>query len=441
MKTAKQLKDERGEKLDALNAITTLANTESRELKPEEATQFDTLEAEIRELNASVIRAETAERLAAEAATRSTAPLGRETNEDKRQKDIAQFSIRQAILDKIDGNAPTGIQREMQDEAQKEARQNNVTINGIGIPRIVMESRSIQRRDNSVTMPTQPEDGAAVVQTDKRVSMMDMLRNQLVTEQLGATVFTDLVGNTEFVRMTTRPAATWKAEVAELDKSNVKFGTPASLAPKRVGTYTVESLQFLRQTTPEVDAKIKREITYSIAEAIDVAAIQGTGTSNQPLGILNDTDITSWIAAATNGVALTRAQILAIETALAEQNVRSTNLKWLMNARTAAKLMNTAVDAGSGLFVMQNRAELMGYPVVLTNFLTNAAKGTATSVSKVIFGDFSNLYIGLWGGIDLTVDPYTLISAGQIRIVAQAFADVAVFDPAAFTGIKDAVNA
>lgn len=441
MKTAKQLKEERSQKLEQLNAMTKLAQDETRDFNEQEERNFDALESEIRSYNDKVIRAENAERLQAEEATRSTTPIGRESNEDKRQKDIAGFSIRQAIIDKIDNRAPTGINAEMQAEAIAEAKRNNVTIMGIGIPRMVMESRSIrdERRDNSVTMPTQPEDGAAVVQTTKIISMMDMLRNELVTERLGATVYTDLVGNTEFVRMTTRPTATWKPEVAELDKSNVKFGTPASLSPKRVGTYTVESLQFLRQTSPEVDQKIKREITYSIAEAIDKAAIYGTGSNNQPLGLLNDTDIT-WLAAQANGNTLTRAQLLAIDTALAEANVRSTNLKWLFNARTRNYLMNLPVAANFNQFVMQNAGDLMGYPVVTSNVVPNAAKGTATSTSQLVFGDFSNLYIGLWGGIDLTVDPYTLISAGQIRIVAQAFADVTVFDGKAFTGFKDAVN-
>lgn len=447
MKTAKQLKEERGEKLDALNAITTTAQTEKREFNAEEVTKFDALEIEIRELNTSIIRAEAAERLAAEAATRSKAPLGKDTNEDKRQADIAKYSVRQAIVDSFDKKQPAGIIAEMQQEAEKEARDNGQYITGIGIPAMVMRqagSAGRERRDNSITMPTQPEDGSALVQTTKDLSMLDMLKNRLMTANLGATVFTDLVGPVDFVRMTQRPTATWKPEVANLDVSSAKFGTPASLAPHRLGTQVFESLQFLRQTAPMVDAMIKQKIVYAIAEGIDLAAIFGTGTNNQPLGVLNDPDVT-YLALGANGAQLTRANLIALETALMEANLLETDFRWLLNARTAGFLKGTPIAAAGATtidgFLMQNNTELLGYPAVVSNAIANATtKNTGTNLSAIVLGAWNNLFIGQWGGIDLVVDGLTQIAAGQIRIVAQAFADVTVFDGKAFTGYKDVKN-
>ena len=49
-----------------------------------------------------------------------------------------------------------------------------------------------------------------------------------------------------------------------------------------------------------------------------------------------------------------------------------------------------------------------------------------------IYGDFSNLAIGQWGGIDLTVDPYTKAAAGQVRLVINAYFDAKVLRPEAF---------
>ncbi len=58
--------------------------------------------------------------------------------------------------------------------------------------------------------------------------------------------------------------------------------------------------------------------------------------------------------------------------------------------------------------------EVNGYPVLCTSAV--AGKG-------VIFGNFADLVIGQWGGIDLTVDPYTQAANGKVRLVINAYFD------------------
>jgi HK97 family phage major capsid protein len=441
MKTAKQLKEERGEKLDALNAITTGA--ESRSLNPEEITQFDTLENEIRGLDAEIARAETAEKRAAEAAGK-TQPLGKESNEDKRNKDLDKFSVLKLIRSRIpDLHQPLdGIEKEMSEEAAKELGASQHTLRGLGIPSMILQRQNmVERRDNSVTMPTQPEDGAAVVQTEKRISMEDMLRKALVTRALGATVFTDLVGNVEFVRMKTRPKATFKAEVQALDKSNIKFGPIGSLSPNRIGTFIIQSLQFLKQTSPDIEAKCRQELIYSIAEGIDIAAIFGSGTNNEPLGVYNDPSVT-FLALGTNGAELNRANLINLETALMERDLRNPQPKWLFNARTRGKLKNTSIGTAGEVFVMEDNDTLLEYPVVMSNMVpSDVTKGTGTNLSSIIFGDWKDLYISTWGAYELLVNPYTYATVGQVEISIQAFADTLVYRPESFTGYKDVKNA
>ena len=443
MKTAKQLKDLRGEKLDALNAITALAHTESRELTPDQVVAFDALETEIRDLGASITRAETAERLFAEAATRSTAPLGKEDNEQKRQKDVQGYSLIKAIRSKIDpsGHPLSGIELEMHQEADKEARAHNQTLNGLGVPKMVLQAGGTQQRDNSVTMPTQPQDGSAVVQTNVVLSMNQLLENALVLKGLGAKFITDLEGNTSFVKDTAIPVATWKPEVAELDKSNITLET-LPFAPKRIGTKIHESMQFIRQTGASVEAMIRQRLINAVALGIERAALVGTGTSNEPLGIALHTGVTK-IASGANGSAIDRARLIQAISVLLANNVTDTKLAWAINGVSAAHLMATPVLAtGSDRFLLDTVGTLLGYPYGLTNAAPfNGAIGTGTALSTIVFGAFSNLYIGQWGGFDLLVDPYTLGSAGQVRIIIQAFADVLVYEPKAFvaiTGIKTA---
>ncbi len=445
--TAKQLGDKIAEAKEKRSAIHQLGVTEKRSLSEDEQTQYETFTTEIRSLERQQKIAQEAEAEAAELATRSNKPLGKEDNEQKRQNDLGNYSFLRAIQNQINPNSKPfdGLELEMHQEAVTEARAVNQTINGVGIPAMLMRARTMEKRDNSVTMPTQPEDGAAVVQTEKRISLEDMLRNALMTVSLGATYFRDLTGNLDFVRMTERPVATFKPEVAELQKSNIKFGKNAQLTPKRLGTYTIHSKQFLLQTAPSIETKIRTELAYSIAEGIDKAAIYGDGADNEPLGILNLTGgsgITFLNTAGANtGAALTRANLITAIVTLMKKNVNGRNYGWLINAETVGKLMDTVVAANSDIFIMNELDRLLMYPAAISNtIISDGTKGTATALSDLVFGAWENLYIAQWGGYDLTVDAVTLATAGQVRLIIQAFADVAVYEPKAFVAYRDIKN-
>lgn len=67
-------------------------------------------------------------------------------------------------------------------------------------------------------------------------------------------------------------------------------------------------------------------------------------------------------------------------------------------------------------------------------------KGTGTSLSTLIFGNWSDLLIGQWGGIDIAVDDMTGADTGNVRIVAHSEWDIAVRHPQSFAAITDAVT-
>lgn len=442
MKTLKQLQEERSQKIADADNLLKKAKTEARELTTEEFAQFEAFETEIDDLGVKIEREKKIEDFAKKRALNTGFVGGGEApKEAKEEKDLRNFSVLRMINSVIDQKPLDGIEAEVDAEGRKEAKVLGQEIRGVAIP-----SRIISKRDNSVTMPTQPEDGAAVVAKDVRddLSMMDMLRNQLVTKQLGARYLNDLVGNVSFTRLTQRPVASWKPEVGALDKSNVKFAAD-ELTPKRLGTYTIQSLQFLRQTSPSIERQIREEITYAIAEGVDIAAISGTGANNQPMGILNHPGIAAINPAAlgTNGGALTRANLIALRTALLKRNIKpSARLGFLMNAATEGTLLNTPVATGSDTFIL-DETRLLGFPYVMSNMVpSDLDKGTANdSLSALIFGDWSELFIAQWGGIDLLVDPYTLAVDGQVKIVAQGFFNVLIHRPEAFAYYKDIITA
>jgi hypothetical protein len=65
-------------------------------------------------------------------------------------------------------------------------------------------------------------------------------------------------------------------------------------------------------------------------------------------------------------------------------------------------------------------------------------KGTASGVcSALIYGNFNDLKIGQWGGLDILVDEYTQATAGTVRVVANGYFDVLALRPQSFAAIKD----
>jgi hypothetical protein len=57
----------------------------------------------------------------------------------------------------------------------------------------------------------------------------------------------------------------------------------------------------------------------------------------------------------------------------------------------------------------------------------------------MIFADWSKFLVGSWGGMELTVDPYSGATAGLTNVVLNAYLDTAVLNPAAFAVCKDIV--
>ena len=68
-----------------------------------------------------------------------------------------------------------------------------------------------------------------------------------------------------------------------------------------------------------------------------------------------------------------------------------------------------------------------GYPSYFTNGCTSAAGS-----GDFYFGDFSKLYIGMFGGLDIMVDPYSAAKNGQTQLILNQYMDWGVSDGAGF---------
>ena len=296
----------------------------------------------------------------------------------------------------------------------------------------------VQKRDLLVGTPTA---GGNTVATDLLASsFIDLLRNKMAVTGLGAKFLTGLVGQIAIPRQTAGATAYWVAENGAPTESQQAFDQ-VTMTPKTLGAFTDITGKLLLQSSIDVEGLVRNDLATVIAMAIDLAAINGSGASNQPTGILNTAGIGS-VAGGTNGLIPTWGNLVDLESQVAVANADLGALGYLTNAKVRGKLKQVSKVSGQNGFIWED-GTVNGYATGVSNQVpSNLTKGTASGIcSAILFGNFADLIIGQWGNLDIMVDPYTGSTAGTVRVVALQDVDVAVRHAESFAAMKDALTA
>lgn len=447
MKTSADLQDKYGELVEEMDVLVEIAKEEKRELSTEEATRVTDIETELETLERDIKvkqRIEARLNKKAEAEQRSDI-RHKKTPETEEKKIVKRYSFLSAINARMKGKPLTGLEREMHEEAEKEARANNLGLDGFGLPSMFF--RKPEQRDMVAGTPTAYGN---TVPTEVG-QIIDYLWPRTTVEALGATVISGLSSNVTFPRKDAVPAATWEGETDANAESNPTTDT-ISLTPNRVGTYVDLSKQLLVQSSVAgLDNMVRSDISTAIGQALEIAAINGSGSSNQPLGILNDANV-NVVALGTNGAVPTWANIVGLETEVSVDNADFGSMAYLTTPGIRGQLKTTEKATNTGMFIWDNaplagvsstvgEGQLNGYRAAISTLVpSNLSKGTGTNLHAIIFGNFSQLLMGQFGGLDVVVDPYTQATNTLVRIVLNSWWDIALRHSVAFAVIKDAVK-
>lgn len=254
--------------------------------------------------------------------------------------------------------------------------------------------------------------GAQMIDNDvMRGSFIDLLRNRTIGMQL-ATVLAGLVGNADIPKKTADGQAFWMGEDQDAQETGFSLGQ-ISLSPKTLGAFTEITRRLMQQTSMGVEAMVRNDLINAIGMAIDRAYFYGEGGQYQPLGIKNQSGINA-VDFGTAGKP-TFAELVQMETEIAADNADIGSMAYVGNARFRGHAKTTlrfpGVDGSNTIWEQGNTVN--GYRTEITNQINQG---------DVFFGQFADTIIALWGGLDLTLDPYSLSKKGGIRIVA--FQDV-----------------
>lgn len=249
-------------------------------------------------------------------------------------------------------------------------------------------------------------------------SFIDNLRAQTVLIRAGARLLDGLVGDVDIPKKTGSGTFYWVTDDADVTSSNLTLGS-INLMPRTVGGAVPLSRKLLKQSSPSAEMIVRDDLVMGAALAIDLAGLSGTGGA-QPLGITLTTGINT--QAVSSDAAPTFAEMVAFETELAKDNALVGSLAYVSTPAIKGALKTTSTDTGSGIFVCQNDM-VNGYPI-----LTSSQLATNT----IIFGNFSDVIIGMWGVLDVKPDEATKAASGGLVLRVFQDVDIAVRHPESF---------
>lgn len=324
------------------------------------------------------------------------------------------------------------------------------TSQGLRVPNDVMErgeidlaagaevARRLGRRDLTVGTTTA---GGFLKATDLLSgSFIDVLRNRTVLFGR-STILPGLVGDVAIPRHDTASTAYWVTEGTAITESAQVFGQVA-MAPSTLGGLVEISRKLLKQSSVAIEAFVRMDIARVLGVELDRVGIEGSGSGAEPTGIINTSGIGA-VALGASGAAPTWASIVKLEEEVAVDNADLGDLFYLGNAKVRSVLKRTlrTPTYGDAMLWDTERNTLNGYPALVSNNVPwDLTKSAGSNLSALLFGNAADCLYGLWGGMDLTLDPYTNSATGALRIVALQEADFALRHVQSWAAIVDMVT-
>ena len=427
----KVLNEQRGAKVKKIQETSAKAADEKRGFTDEERNEVRGLNQEVEKLNLDITE---------EARSISNASQQAPTFTRQEQRDVDSFDLAKVLRGLNQGNAGTldGIEREIIQEGEKEARSAGISINGIALPKMLL----VGKQTRAAMVAGTGANGGNLIETTKQGLLGDFY-NSSVLEQAGALVLNGLMGNVDLPRYTKGTTPTKKTENAAADEAGGTFAM-LSLTPKRLPAYIDISDQLLLQSSAILEAFIGRELRAQLNGVKEVAFFHGGGTS-EPTGIAATSGIGS-VVGGTNGLAPTYAHMVDLWRQVAGSNADLGALSYFMNTQTIGKLLQTAKVTGTDSQMILNdlSAGLLGRPVRASNAVSSTlTKGSSSGVASAIFyGNANDFVVGYWGGLMLEmVRDTTGAKAGQRTLVANSYYDAGVLRPKSFAAMLDALSA
>lgn len=339
------------------------------------------------------------------------------------ERDLGKFSVVRAVaalLNPNDARAQKAAGFEFEISAAAAKNQRSETGRFV-IPSDVLRTAVETSMDvRTLSAGSNGQTGAAasgsqtVATTLLSGSYIEALRNS-ASFLRNARVVGGLTGKFDIPKQTATATGYWLGEDDDTTETEIAFGQ-IHLSPKTVGAKSQVTRHLLNQSSLDVEALMRSDLAKAMALTIDKAGYYGTGTTHQPLGLYNQTGITVHQLA---GAFPTYGELVDMETAIAVSNADVNSMRYAGNPklRGYAKQTRKFPDAVDGGVIWEPGGSLNGYQCDITNQVNDG---------DVFFGNWADVLVGMWGGLEMMVDPYTGSDSGRVKIITFQDIDIAL---------------
>lgn len=326
--------------------------------------------------------------------------------------DVQRFSFLRAARALLEPQSRSAQEAAAFEFEASEAAQQSMgrSSGGITVPVDVLV-----RTLNTSTSGNNPGDtgGYLIDTTLATQSFIQMLRNRAILLQLG-TPMGGLIGNLDVPGQTGSGNVFIVGEDEDVGEGAFDTGL-ISMSPTTIGVFGRVTRRMMLQSSMDVEMQFRSSLASDLALGVDRFGFYGDGVGNNPLGVINTPGINAVSFAAAQP---TFAELIEMETQVALDNALTDSVRYCGNSRLRGHCKSTEKFAGSnGQPIWESGNTINGSTAEITNQFDDG---------DVLYGNLADVYIGLWGGLDILVDPYTQSLSGTRRVVLHQDFDIAV---------------
>lgn len=407
MKKSLDLKETRSELVSKLEEVHSLATSEKRELTKDESTNVDSFISKIDSLDVDIKRAEKIETELRNAASTS----GVSVNTPHVAKQTRGWSLFQAVKDIQSTGKLTGIEAEMHQEAESEARKG---LQGIGLPSFMTEKRAIDQTNSAIA----PVSVGAYIDSLQASGLYDRVGANNLGTVAADTVLPIAGGST----------VGWQTEVGAAADGGADFAK-ITLTPKRLTGYANLSNVILAQNGTAAEASVMNDLGRNMATQIDAAMFGSSNVANAPGCIAATAGVLTFTESAAGGAAGAASDALEAIQTIANNHGLDGRLAFVNNWALYSPLKSAAQVAS--VYPAYVDDKLMGYDGYFSAAPATAGGPPITSADG-LFGDFSRVYFAQFGPSNILVDPYSRATNNEVRLVMNNHFDWGVASGASF---------
>lgn len=250
------------------------------------------------------------------------------------------------------------------------------------------------------------------------------LEKGLIIQKLGIKMQYGLVGELSFPTLAA-VEATIEGENTKLNATKLDIGN-LKARPWRVGISIPLSNDAIDQTNDNLFELTVEQLSLSVARLLNKVMFSSVKIGKASAG--------PFVKAEPNleyESALTFEDVVALETDVMDAGVDVSDgtAAYVCSPKVYGKLKATRIEAGSPEMILKD-GMMNGYPVLMTNYM---------GADELGFGVFSNVGIGQWGKIRLTIDDLSMADTNETKFTHNSKYDIITARPEAFALAKKKV--